>query len=263
MRWLYKLERKFGNLAIKNLMLYIVVLNLGAFVLIKNDFSFYNKLVLIPSLVLHGEVWRLITFIFIPQTFSMVFVAITLYFYYLVGSGLEQEWGTFKFNIYYFIGVVATIIAAFITDSPAVPIYLNLSLFLAFARIYPDFEVLLFFILPVKVKYLAYIVWAIFIFTLIAGTFSAMMLVIAAIVNYFLFFGKDIVQNSKHRRHVHKNKSTFRSKARIPNNEPFHKCTVCGITDQDDPEMDFRYCVECNGHYGYCSEHLHNHEHIK
>jgi membrane associated rhomboid family serine protease len=157
--WLDRLERKFGRYAVKNLMTYIVVLNALAFMLMYVDPSgnYIGKIVLDPELVLKGQVWRLVTYIFIPPATSFLWIIFALYFYYIVGSALENEWGSFRFNIYYLIGMAVTTAASFITGAPATASYLNLSLFLAFARIHPDYQLLLFFILPVKVKYLGWL----------------------------------------------------------------------------------------------------------
>ena len=161
MRWYDKLERKLGRFAIPNLMLYIVFLNLAVFIITYlTDLNLYFFLILDPASVMNGEIWRLFTYIFIPpETSHPLFMGFVLYLYYLIGNSLEHEWGTFKFNLFYFLGMLGTTLCAFITGLPVTPHYINLSLFLAFAKIYPDFELLLFFFLPVKVKYLAIINW--------------------------------------------------------------------------------------------------------
>jgi membrane associated rhomboid family serine protease len=263
MHWFDKLERKYGRFAISNLMKYIVLFNALAFILsyIAPTGPFISKLMLIPDLVMKGEVWRLFTYIFIPPNLSPIWIIFALYFYYLIGTGLEQEWGSFKFNLYYFLGMIGTTIAAFITKSPATATYLNLSLFLAFARIYPDFEILVFFVLPVKVKYLAYFDWFLIITAIIFGPIPLKAAAAASLVNYFIFFGKDILKRTKNKREVYNNRQKF--KIDLPDNVAIHKCTICGITEKDDPNMEFRYCSRCDGLHEYCMEHLHNHEHIK
>lgn len=266
MKWLNKLERKLGRFAIKNLMTYIVMLNAAAFVLIYLDLYIlqtgilYSKMVLIPELVLKGEIWRLVTFLAIPPSLSLMWVFFTLYFYYMVGGALESEWGTFKFNAYYFLGILATIAVSFIFNVAVEPIYINLSLFLAFARIYPNYELLIFFILPVKVKYLALIEWAFIAFTILTGSTASKLTAIISIINFFIFFGPDILSGAKTNKQVHHNRQRFRSD--IPKDFTYHKCTVCGKTEKDDPELEFRYCDKCEGDYEYCMEHVKNHEHI-
>jgi len=264
MRWFDKLERKFGNIAIKGLMGYIVGLN--AFVYLLTNFldttgTYTAKLMLIPELVLRGEVWRLFTYIFIPPEASWVFILFVLYFYYMVGNGLEREWGSFRFNIYYFIGMVGTTIAAFLTGGGTTAVYLNLSLFLAFARIYPDFQLLIFFILPVKMKYLAWLNWAFIAYTVVFEPVPFKVAALVSIINYFVFFGKDIVTRTNTGRQVYYNRKRFN--ANLPKMAYIHKCKICGITEKDNPQMDFRYCADCEGNHEYCMKHLETHEHVK
>lgn len=263
MNWLDKLERKFGRFAVKNLMMYIVGITGIVYALSYFDRSglVINRLMLIPELVLRGEVWRLITYIFIPPETTIIWILFVLYFYYMVGTALEHEWGSFRFNLFYFTGMLGTTIAAFITGYGATSLYLNLSLFLAFARLYPDFELLLFMIIPVKIKYLAMLNWAYIIFTVLAGDISSKLVAVVSILNYFLFFGKDIVTRTRSNRQVYSNRRRFR--AEIPRDFTIHRCTTCGKTEKTDPDMDFRYCPECEGDYEYCMDHVRNHEHIK
>ncbi|HQD06301.1 MAG TPA: rhomboid family intramembrane serine protease [Bacillota bacterium] len=209
MKWLNKLERRYVRYAVKNLMLYIIGLNALIFVWVQIDPAAYHLLVLHPSLVLRGELWRLVTFIFIPPTFSPLWLIFTLYFYYLVGSGLEQAWGSFKFNVYYLVGMIATILAAFITGHGATGVYLNLSLFFAFATLYPDFQVLLFFILPVKVKYLAWLNAAFLGYTLLFSPWPSKVAALASVLNYFIFFGEDIFRQAKLKNQVWRNRRRF------------------------------------------------------
>jgi len=263
LKWLDKLERRLGRFAIKNLMSYIVFMTGIVYALSYFDRSGFviSKLMLIPELVLRGEVWRLVTYIFIPPNTSIIWILFTLYFYYMVGSALEQEWGSFKFNIFYFTGMIGTTIAAFITGYGATALYLNLSLFLAFAKKYPDFELLLFFVIPVKMKYLAMLNWAFIIYTVLVGDLSAKLIAVVSIMNYFLFFGKDIIARTKSSRQVYNNRRRFQSE--LPRDFTIHKCTICGKTEKDDPKMDFRYCPQCEGDYEYCMDHVRNHEHVR
>ncbi|MFZ5987122.1 MAG: hypothetical protein ACOYWZ_08350, partial [Bacillota bacterium] len=172
MNLLDKLERKFGRYAVKGLMLHIVGLNLFVYLLSWIRPEFVKFLVLEPSLVLKGEVWRLVSYIFIPPGGSPIFILFILYFYYMIGTGLEHEWGSFRFNIYYLVGMIGTTAAAFIANSAATSMYLNLSLFLAFAYIYPNYELHLFLILPIKIKYLAWLNWAFIGYTILLAPVS-------------------------------------------------------------------------------------------
>lgn len=211
MRWLDKLERKFGRYAIKNLMMYIIALNMAVYLVMLTDRTGWvmSKLTLIPSLVLKGEVWRLITYIFIPPESSMLFIFFVLYFYYLIGTSLEQQWGSFKFNIYYLIGMLGTTIAAFITGSGATGVYLNLSLFLAFAYLYPNFEVLLFFFIPIKVKYLGWLNLVFIGYSVLTEPLPGKAAALASIINFIVFFGKDFIDFVKRKWQVYRNRKRF------------------------------------------------------
>lgn len=263
MNFLDKFESKFGRFAIKGLMLYIITLNFLAFLLYFMDRSgvYIGKLVLVPELVMKGEIWRLITFIFIPPTTSYVWIIFVLYFYYLIGTGLEHEWGSFKFNMYYFLGMLGTIIGSFISGYGDTGLYLNLSLFFAFAFIYPDYQILLFFIIPVKIKYLAWLNWAFFIYNFIFAPIYDKIAIAISILNFFLFFGGDIFKTIANRRKNFSRNQKFRSS--VKEVSYIHKCQICGITENENPNIEFRYCNDCDGDYEYCMEHLNKHEHIK
>lgn len=224
MKWLYKLEFRYRRYAIADLMKYIVILNATVFFinyLIPNT-NLFQKLMLYPDRVLKGEVWRLISFLFVPDQLSPIWILFSLYFYYIVGSNLENQWGSFRFNIYYLIGVLATIAAAFIAYAispvvagvklyiPITTMHLNLSLFLAFAHLYPNFEILIFFLIPVKVKYLAWFNWALIVFSLIFNPVTLKLAALASVLNYFIFFGKDIITMIKTKKLVYKNRKRFK-----------------------------------------------------
>lgn len=216
MKWMNKLEFKYRRYAIKNLIFYIIAFNALIFVL---DFVVprgvsLDVLVLYPRLVLQGEVWRLVTYIFLPPSSSPIWIIFILYFYYLVGTGLEQAWGAFRFNIYYILGMIGTTIAAFITGAGYTGVYLNLSLFFAFAHLFPDFQILLFFILPIKVKYLAWLNWILLGVTVFTMPLPHKLAVVAAVLNYLVFFGPDIYRNIRLRRRVQLNRKKFFSEVR-------------------------------------------------
>ena len=200
MNWLDKLERRFRRFGIPNLMLYIVTTML--FVAIFDmviGFPLSSWIALVPSLVAKGQIWRLITFIFLPPASSPITLIISLYFYYFIGSTLERVWGTFRFNVYYICGILGCIIAGLLTGY-GTNTYLNLSLFLAFAYLFPEQQVLLFYIIPIKIKYLAYLDWALFAVSLIFGSWSTRGAIIASLINFFLFFGPDIMDFIRTRR---------------------------------------------------------------
>ena len=293
MNWLYRLEQKFGKYAITNLPLYIVMLYAVGAVLdvLSQGTIYYTYLSLNPYLILHGQIWRLITFVFVPMDNRLFFLVISLYFYYMIGSVLEREWGTAKFNVFYGLGVVLNIVVGFVlyaVSASAYPAsllgylvtadmtYVNMSLFFAFATLYPDMRVLLFFIIPIKIKWLAWIDAALFAWSILSslfGVFTAglaalpgVVLPLVAILNYFIFFWDNFLQlfgRVKYR--TSRQTVNFKQATRKAQQQKgyIHKCAVCGKTDTDYPNEEFRYCSKCNGYYCYCSEHIHNHVHIE
>lgn len=263
MTWIDKIEKKLGRFAIRELMKYIVAIT-GVVYILDRLFPYVfvsDKLALVPSLVLRGEVWRIITYVFIPPSTNIIFILFVLYFYFMIGTSLEHEWGSFKFNMYYFLGMIGTTIAVLITGGEGTSVYLNLSLFLAFAHIYPDYEILLFYILPVKVKYLGWLNWAYIAMAIVTEPLSYKIAAIVSIINFFIFFGKEIVYEIKNRGKSQRGKKKFQSQ--VNRSGLSHKCTVCGITPKDDPNMDFRYCPDCDGLRCYCTKHIKNHQHLK
>lgn len=272
LKWLNKLDRKYGRYAIHNLMRYIVIANVIVYVIdLATNGRASAMLLFSPILILNGQIWRLFTFIFIPPENRPILVFFALYFSYIIGMGLEHEWGSFKFNMYYLVGIIATAVIGFFMTffipfgfmTISTGIYLNMSMFLAFATIYPDYEVLLFFVLPVKMKYLAYIDGGLLafnaVYSLMQGTPVVALMILAGILNYFIFFGKDFISLFKTQKAVKKNKSKFK----VINMSDYvrHRCSVCGITEKDDPDMEFRYCSKCTGNKEYCMKHIKDHQH--
>ena len=289
-QWLDRFCYKHPRLSIPGLMRYIVIGNVLVFLLdlfssggaaLGTGLFSFNA-----NAILHGQVWRVITFIFVPYTSRNLFLfLLTLYFYYFIGTALEREWGANKFTIFYFFGVILNILIGFLVGTASM-YYVNMSMFFAFATLYPDLQFLLFFIIPVKAKWLAWIDGAYFAIAvvrfLIAGQFLYALIPIVAVLNYLLFFASDIggkVSYWKGRAKQKARQQEFRqsyqrggagpkvvnfhdAKTKAKTNY-LHKCAVCGKTDVTDPQMEFRYCSKCNGYYCYCSEHINNHVHIQ
>lgn len=230
MKRLARLELRYGRYAIRNLTMYIAAINLLVFLLTNFlGYSVIGLLTLNPHMIISKfQIWRLITFIFIPETMSVIFILFSVYLIYMLGASLERYWGTFKLNVYYLVGILGSIIGAFITylfagGGSMTGYYLNMSLFLAYATLYPDQEFLLFFILPVKVKYLG-ILDAIFlvisIITAISvGAWYQAVAIIVALINYLLFFGRDFINWIKLKRQVAKNRRRFFDQVRPYNND--------------------------------------------
>lgn len=287
-QWLEHFCRKHSRLGIPGLMKYIVIGNILVFILdmfgVGGVYAASNLLSFSSSSILHGEVWRLITFVFVPyiagrRIADFLWLAILLYFYYWIGTALEREWGTAKFTIFYLFGVVLNILMGFVVGVATMS-YVNLSMFFAFATLFPDMQVLLFFIIPVKVKWLAWVDAAFFAFTivrlLIAGHPLYALLPVIAILNYLLFFASDIGDTLgywKRRAGSRMGRKTgpkvinfnnAKTKTKAGAKEAYlHKCAVCGKTDVSDPGMEFRYCSKCNGYYCYCIDHINSHIHIQ
>ncbi|MCL2235781.1 MAG: hypothetical protein FWB98_05010 [Defluviitaleaceae bacterium] len=190
--FLQKLQKKFGKFAINNLMMYIVA---GMAILFVADLFFGGVLSMFAfstALISEGEFWRVITFILIPPSDSVIFIIFALYFYWLIGSSLEGQWGAFRFNMFYLVGILGTIAAGLLTGF-ATNFYLNMSLFLAFALLFPNFQVRLFFVIPVKMKWLAILNLVFFAFEFITGDWSVRVALLVSLGNIVLFFGKDFI----------------------------------------------------------------------
>lgn len=190
------LQYKYGKYAVQNLMLIVVgamaiVFIMDFLISAASGISVYSLLMFDRAQILKGEVWRVLTFAFLPPNSSIIFIIFSLYFYYMIGSALEHEWGSFKFNVFYIFGIIGTIIAGFITGY-ADNYYLNMTLFLAFAILYPNFEILLFFFFPIKMKYLAYVDAALLIYLLVTDTWSGKLAIIISVLNLILFFWRDL-----------------------------------------------------------------------
>lgn len=260
-----QLERRLGRFAIPNLTLWIVigqVFVLLAAMLGRLDLGYF---VLVPEYARHGEWWRLLTFIFMPPPpgmFGYGFTAFAWYIFYLMGGALEGFWGEFRFNLFLFTGWALTIAAAFLTPlAPTTNLFIAGSVFLAFAWLNPDFELAIFFILPVKIKWLALLTWLANAYYLAVGSWPLRLQILASVSNFLLFFARDIVATMRHRQ-----RTMVQHTRRIAtaNDEPVarHRCRACGKTNLTHPAMDFRYCSKCAGDQCYCSEHIFAHEHV-
>lgn len=280
--WLDRFCAKHPRFGIPNLMLYIAIGNVAIYLIdlfSMGGVSLASMLSFDRYAILHGQVWRLFTFVFISMSGDLLmrgtgifFVAISAYFYWWIGSLLEREWGTAKFTVFYLGGVVLNILFGLVAGF-ADMYYVNLSMFFAFATLYGDMQVLLFFILPIKVKWLAWIDGALFAWavlsSLLRGSWIGALLPVVAILNFFVFFWQDfryLFARAKRRSsptviNFKKAQKQARKKAKETGGYT-HKCAVCGITDADDPSMEFRYCSKCDGYYCYCKNHINNHVHI-
>ncbi|ROR29460.1 membrane associated rhomboid family serine protease [Mobilisporobacter senegalensis] len=278
MNFLNKLERKFGRYAIHNFIYYIIVINVGGAILTTINPSFYNTyLSLDIGKIFEGQVWRLLTFIIQPSILSggssILFFALEMYLYYIIGNALENAWGAFRFNLYYISGLLFNILAAVILylfipiPYPNGLTYIYQSMFFAFAVLYPNMQFLIFFIIPVKVKWLAYLYGAFIGYEVISsftmgiyGVANAISILVA-LANFLIFFLYTRNYKKISPREM-KRKATFKKEVKRASSITRHKCAVCGKTELDDENLEFRFCSKCDGNYEYCMEHLFTHEHV-
>ena len=281
-RWLDRFYYKHPRFGIPNLMKFIVIGNVLIYFLDMFSNGYASWLFMFhPSAILHGQVWRIITFLFVPVSgysssdmFSILWFAMTTLFYYYIGNALERQWGSTRFTVFYFLGAILNLIIGFAFQTSVTMYYVNMSMFFSFATLYPEMQVLLYGILPLKVKWLAWLDAALFLFDIIRylmlGAWGYALIPVVAILNYFLFFWDDLMNivRRKTGRMAYQSRSQTinfkKAQKEVQQRKGYlHKCAVCGITDADDPNMEFRYCSKCNGYYCYCSEHIHNHVHIE
>ncbi|HEY4272657.1 MAG TPA: rhomboid family intramembrane serine protease [Candidatus Udaeobacter sp.] len=220
--------------------------------------GYTSMLELNPARIRQGELWRLVTYIFIPRGIGAsgpmqpLWVVLALWFLWFIGEGLERAWGAFRFTLYFFLGMIGTTVAAFFFGSSSSNGMLIASLFFAFARFYPDQVIYILFILPVKIKWLAWIFAAFLLLGFVLGPNSYRAALVAAFANYFIFFGPELVHEARHRRDVSTRRKRFETESRSPV-ETLHRCAVCGATELSDPNLDFR--VARDGEE-YCMAHL-------
>ena len=284
MNFLNKMERKIGKYAIPNLMIYLIAAYCIGFVIYTVNPNFMLMLTLSPYHILHGQVWRLITWILMPtdtRVFSLLIMALL---YYQLGSALERSWGTFRFNVYIFGGMLFTVIGAFIlygiyaasgtgnletisliSSLTFTTNYINLTIFLAFAVMYPEMQILLFFIIPVKMKWMAVVYAVLIAINLILTSWGGRIAIIMSILNFLIFFLSTRNYRRVSPKEIHR-KQVFKAQMREPRKGSMvtkHKCAVCGRTELDDPNLEFRFCSKCDCNYEYCQDHLFTHQHIK
>ena len=274
---------------IPNLMLYITLGSAVVYVLSMMDDSYllYRILCFDRSAILRGQIWRLFTYVFTYSANNVLLTAVSLLCYFSLGRAMENVWGTLRFNLFYFTGVLMMDLFCMIFGGSASVYYLNLSLFLGYATLYPNAHFLLFFIIPVKAWIFALLDLAVTFYDVInmtvSGYFPYSLFPLVALANYFLFFGKDVLnviplswRINARRAFKKKDKAVPKKTGTIPFNagsyqastatvkQPYtHRCTICGRTDVTNPELEFRYCSRCNGYHCYCEDHISNHSHIE
>ncbi len=283
-------EKKFGKYAIRNLTTVLIICYVIGYLIELLLPNLLIYLTLDPYAILHGQVWRLVSWILIPPTsigsggniWNLFLTFIMLYFYYSLGTSLERTWGTYRYNVYLLGGILFTVVASFITlpimyvlaGSEGVAAYMaygslfystyyvNMSIFLAFAATFPNAQVLLMMIFPVKVKWLG-IIYGVMLVSeaLTARNIFTFCAIGASLLNFVVFYYSS-------RKHLHPKqiKRRMQYQQEVRRARPVvtkHKCAICGRTDEDDATLEFRFCSKCNGNYEYCQNHLFTHEHVK
>lgn len=292
-----KFEKKFGKYAIKNLSLYLIVCYIIGYVIMLIKPDFLSMLSLDPyQIIMKFQVWRLFTWVIIPPDGLSLWVIISLYFYWSLGTSLERTWGTYRYNVYLFTGFLCTILGSFLcllvgtlqyhpvfsqfgmslvetmeyvgawASAQFSTYYVNMSILLLFAFTFPDVQVLLMFIIPIKVKWIG-IAYSILlgvnvVLYLISGAIPNVILIIMSLLNFIIFF-------IRHKRRVKmspkqmKRRVVYRTQTHRANMSSRHKCAICGRTEADGDELEFRYCSKCVGNYEYCQDHLFTHTHVQ
>lgn len=290
MKSMSSFEKKFGRYAIKNISLMLILCYACGYLIswINRDFFFY--LYLNPyEILFHGQIWRLVTWIIVPPGSFDFWTLIMLYFYYSIGTTLEHTWGTYRYNLYLFLGMAFTAAGSFAlmgycylfqgdliagmgareffayisyVGPSFSTYYVNMSIFLAFAATFPNMQVMLFFLIPVKVKYMGMIYGALLLYNVIAGGIVNRFVILASLLNFIVFFFTS-------RNHIHmsprqiKRRQEFKREVKKTNAVTRHKCAICGRTEDTNPELEFRFCSKCDGNYEYCQDHLFTHVHVK
>ena len=257
MNWITRVEHRFGHLAIPNLIRVITAFNALVFLLYKLVNPHLIKMLMLdPEAVKHGQVWRLVTYIFIPSIGSPIvdwlFAALYIWYLWWLGDGLESAMGSFRVNVFYILGMIGVTVAAFFTGSGFATAMLNSTLFFAFARFYPDAVIYLMGLVPVKVKWMAWISGILLVLNFLFNGWDYRLSVLVAFANYFIFFGRDIFQDAAHRHEVQNRRKRFEG-AQRSEEEAMHRCETCGRTEIQAPDLEFR--VAKDGHE-YCVEHL-------
>ncbi len=290
-------ERKFGKYAIPNLSLILVMCYMAGYVIQILNPVFMYYLTLDPYQILHGQIWRVFTWIISPPSSLDVFTLIMLFFYYSIGTSLEQTWGTYRYNVYILGGMLITVVASFLCMGVCYLLfeaemeayggaasffmlcapmfstyYINMSIFLAYSVTYPEHQVLLMLVIPVKVKWLGILYGVMLgismLQSIMLGIGSSpaywfnVVAIAASLLNFLIFWIQSRRLSYLAPRQI-KRRVEFKHQVKEGAKQSGHKCSICGRTDADDPTLEFRFCSKCAGSHEYCQYHLFTHEHVR
>ncbi len=286
-----KFEKKFGKYAIPNFTLILILCYVVGYIIQLFNSNFFVFLTLDPYLVLKGQIWRLFTWLVVPPDTLNLFTVIMLLFIYNIGTAMERTMGTYRYNVFLVSGILFTIIGSFLCmgyvyffklSGSVIPFadtwaynmqalgaaqvfntyYLNLSVFLAFAATYPNVQVYLMFVIPVKVKWMGILDAVLMLYMIIVGDIFSKFVIAAALLNFIVFYLRTKNLSRLKPTEV-KRRAEFKHQVKQSSGIAKHKCAICGRTNEEYPELDFRFCSKCNGNYEYCQDHLFTHEHVK
>ena len=277
MGFLNKMERKFGKYAVSNLTFWLLGAWLVGFIIQLTMPEVQRLLMLEPAFILRGQIWRLVSWLLIPPSVNMIFLIFFFSCYYFIGTSIEQAIGTFRYNVYLFSGLLCSILGAFLlyvfyyltTGGISVSTigyyfstqYITMSLFMVFAVIYPDVEFRLYFLIPFKAKWMGILDAAWMVFMFVVTGLPGRVAILSSFLNFIIFFFstrnyKRVSPKEIRRRQV------YRQQVRQPRAVSKHRCAICGRTEEDGEQMEFRYCSKCAGSYEYCQDHLYTHQHV-
>lgn len=276
-----KMERKLGKYAIQNLSLYLIVCYAFGYIIQMINPSFFNYLTLEPAMVLQGQVWRLFTWVIVPpSTSNIIFTLLMLYFYYSIGSNMERVWGTYRFNVYIFSGMLFTILGAFLAygiccygagkivvgiGAFVSTYYINMSILMAYAATFPQMQIMMIlfiFPIPMKVKWLGILYAFMLAMEALSTNLVGKIIILASLLNFIVFFLYSKNKKYASPKQIYRQK-VYQAETRKVQRITKHKCAICGRTEESNPELEFRFCSKCDGNYEYCQDHLFTHEHVK
>ena len=282
MKLINKMEQKFGRYAVPNLTIYIIITYVAGYLLTYLAPGALYYCLLEPALILKGQVWRIVSWLLIPPGSLDIFTIIMLFFYYSIGTTLERTWGAFRYNLYIFGGIILSVIGAFVlygilllTGSEGILLleggafstyFISMSIFLGFAAEYPNMQVLLYFIIPLKIKWLALVDIVYLVWQMIGSGWVTRASIICSLMNFIIFFLATRNTSRISPRQVKRRRTYMRAvnagyskKGQVTK----HKCAVCGRTELDGDHLEFRFCSKCKGNYEYCQDHLFTHKHVQ